>query len=719
MLVTIQDINRLGDEQFEKLVKTLLMTVIGRGVTPFAKGKDGAREAKFLGKAPYPTSSENWDGGWIFQVKYSDIGAGLEKARNQVKYLIESELAKLEDYGYLSSNQCDNYIYITNVPFTGESKTGLHDYIEAKKAKYMIKHFDYWDGEKVTALVNSLAHIRESFFPLSGFNLFDTTEWERLKSVFVEPKQYQELKKLLLKDRLLNIVGQPHVGKTSLAMHLAQDIAKEIGLTNVFIVPLIDNVSSIPKIDQSVIVFDDLYGDLTYEHLGRRTKLINELQKSNYIIITSRDYIFRDALDNGEVSMAEISSPAIVQEGSYSNEQLAQILINHALLSLKEHQISPNAFEFVLRYKNSIITKVRFPHNLQFFVETLPHDLNSRRELHVLVQQSLRIENVVRDWVILQDEEMTNLLMLLSIGRITELSELEAITKIKWNYERQRILTCLNKAKRIIKTNGIVKFLHPSFKDAVLRTFIDREGEKVMSLILDLITSQYFKSSHKLSRPVISEVLGQLDATELLELLDNDAIRKQERSVLWYLLFQKDMKMCYIHLKSIRNSHNHRFAHQQEASFISSRHYMTIKEVMDLLSFLFSRRSMSPKFVDNLILAFSYKVIERLEPIVKTLDENTERDLRLKVLLLGAIGSRYPERVFEKLVEYGDDPRLANRRDLYTALQSVSLTYREKVIEAFKVMLQSETNQGNRKRIMRTIADKASKRQWPNTQRLN
>lgn len=66
MLVTIQDLNGLGDEQFEKLVKTLLMTIIGPGVTPFSKGKDGGREATYFGKASYPTIAENWDGGWVF-----------------------------------------------------------------------------------------------------------------------------------------------------------------------------------------------------------------------------------------------------------------------------------------------------------------------------------------------------------------------------------------------------------------------------------------------------------------------------------------------------------------------------------------------------------------------------------------------------------------------------------------------------------------------------
>ena len=82
-------------------------------------------------------------------MKYTDIGYGIKEAREKVKYLIDSELRKLTDYGYFERNKCDNYIYIVNVPFSGTVKTGLHDYISAKKKQYKVKNFDYWDAEKV------------------------------------------------------------------------------------------------------------------------------------------------------------------------------------------------------------------------------------------------------------------------------------------------------------------------------------------------------------------------------------------------------------------------------------------------------------------------------------------------------------------------------------------------------------------------------------------
>lgn len=153
MSIDIEKLNDLGDELFEKLCKSLLMSIIGPGVTPFSKGKDGAREATYFGKANYPSDAEQWEGEWIFQVKFCNLSCGLNTARNRIKSYINSELKKLEDYEYFKLNKCDNYVFITNVPFTGEAKKGLHDYIDTKKANYKLNNFAYWDGEKITHLV--------------------------------------------------------------------------------------------------------------------------------------------------------------------------------------------------------------------------------------------------------------------------------------------------------------------------------------------------------------------------------------------------------------------------------------------------------------------------------------------------------------------------------------------------------------------------------------
>ena len=49
------DLNRLGANEFEQLIQSLLKKIIGQGTTTFNRGPDGAREATYEGSAPYPS----------------------------------------------------------------------------------------------------------------------------------------------------------------------------------------------------------------------------------------------------------------------------------------------------------------------------------------------------------------------------------------------------------------------------------------------------------------------------------------------------------------------------------------------------------------------------------------------------------------------------------------------------------------------------------------
>ncbi len=169
MDITVEDINDLGEERFEKLCQALLAKVIGPGVTIFGDARDGAREATYPGKAKYPSEVEQWDGEWIFQVKYTNFYNGLDKARQKVKGLIRPEAVKLKKYSYFENGKCDYYIFISNVPFSGVSETGTHDQvhkiIDELKVEYPFKNIHCWDGNKILTLLNGFPEIKEVFFP--------------------------------------------------------------------------------------------------------------------------------------------------------------------------------------------------------------------------------------------------------------------------------------------------------------------------------------------------------------------------------------------------------------------------------------------------------------------------------------------------------------------------------------------------------------------------
>jgi tetratricopeptide (TPR) repeat protein len=189
---TTENINKLGDESFEELCKALLCKVIGPGIKPFGAGKDGAREATFEGKASYPNEQSAWGGKWIFQVKYADYSVDPSKARTRIKGYIDSELEKIKDYGYFKDNKCDNYILITNVPFTGENKVGMHDKISEKiqeiENNFPGKKIDYWDGEQIRNYLRAYPDLKEEFFPSISQKILDEVIKQNQTSIRVEQK---------------------------------------------------------------------------------------------------------------------------------------------------------------------------------------------------------------------------------------------------------------------------------------------------------------------------------------------------------------------------------------------------------------------------------------------------------------------------------------------------------------------------------------------------
>jgi hypothetical protein len=159
------DLNRLGDRDFETLVQALLKNIIGSGTTTFGDGPDGGREATFTGKAPYPSVSEQWDGTWIFQAKFHDVGRiGPDKARQAVLKDLKSELDKIVNKYH---RPCDNYILATNVPLSSVAQRGTHDQIALTIVpEYLdrIPHVHVWGYDDLARFLEVYSEVRKTYF---------------------------------------------------------------------------------------------------------------------------------------------------------------------------------------------------------------------------------------------------------------------------------------------------------------------------------------------------------------------------------------------------------------------------------------------------------------------------------------------------------------------------------------------------------------------------
>ncbi|MGA9040465.1 MAG: hypothetical protein WB421_08015 [Terriglobales bacterium] len=161
------DLNRLGDKDFETLIQTLLKKVIGPGTTTFGAGPDGAREATFKGRAPYPSITEQWGGNWIFQAKFHDVTRiGPDKARQAVLKDLRAELDKVVNK---YKTPCDNYILATNVPLSSVPVRGTHDQIASAIVPEFVEHIPHihvWGYDDIARFLELHSEVREPYLHL-------------------------------------------------------------------------------------------------------------------------------------------------------------------------------------------------------------------------------------------------------------------------------------------------------------------------------------------------------------------------------------------------------------------------------------------------------------------------------------------------------------------------------------------------------------------------
>ncbi len=197
------DLGKIGHEEFERMCQSMLMEIIGKGVSIFGSGKDGAREATYKGTADFPSSIEQWKGDWIFQVKYHDLSLiGVTASRKKIIEELENELVKItQKY----KHSCDNYILLTNVPLSPVFQTGTKDKINNElipKFSEYITNIYVIGAEEICGYLDCYPNIRSSFLQyITCGDILDTL----LKNIEAKSNQLSDTIqsycfKLLIKD---------------------------------------------------------------------------------------------------------------------------------------------------------------------------------------------------------------------------------------------------------------------------------------------------------------------------------------------------------------------------------------------------------------------------------------------------------------------------------------------------------------------------------------
>jgi hypothetical protein len=115
-----QAILHLGDDEYEEMVVSMCQSLLGIGVTSFAKGKDGGKDAKFNGPTSFPGKSNPWNGKIIIQAKHTSnpvASCSDNDFFGNKKCIINEEIERLQKLKALES--IDYYLMFTNRKYSG------------------------------------------------------------------------------------------------------------------------------------------------------------------------------------------------------------------------------------------------------------------------------------------------------------------------------------------------------------------------------------------------------------------------------------------------------------------------------------------------------------------------------------------------------------------------------------------------------------------------
>jgi hypothetical protein len=110
-------LHELNDEEFEKLVIRICVRWLGEGVSPFAAGKDGGRDGKFVGRAnAFPSATNPLSGHCVIQAKHTSA-PDRSCSDREFEKVLSKEHEKIRRL--IAEGICDHYLVFTNRKYTG------------------------------------------------------------------------------------------------------------------------------------------------------------------------------------------------------------------------------------------------------------------------------------------------------------------------------------------------------------------------------------------------------------------------------------------------------------------------------------------------------------------------------------------------------------------------------------------------------------------------
>ena len=334
------DLHKLGWKAFEDLVACVFRDIMGQSFQSFAEGPDGGRDGVFYG-AWQSDSGQYLSGSFVIQCKHtSKPGSNLTKA------IFETELAKVRRLA--DKDLADNYIFVTNHLLPAETEHAARDaFVQAGAGTAFLYGYE-WLNSQVTES-SRLRRLVPRLYGLGDLTqIVNNQAYQQARELldyltpdiecFVPTDSYRKCARALREQGFVLLLGEPASGKTMIANLLALSAADEWELQTLMLSDPHDlNQRWDPDDPGQFFWVDDAFGSTQYDprrarEWSQRLPLLKAaIGKGARAVFTSRDYIYRSALNELKTSAFELfdDSRIVIELEQLTEQEKQQILYNH------------------------------------------------------------------------------------------------------------------------------------------------------------------------------------------------------------------------------------------------------------------------------------------------------------------------------------------------------------------------------------------------------
>ena len=210
---------------------------------------------------------------------------------------------------------------------------------------------------------------------------------------FVETDVYGKALERLRQSKTLIISGEPGVGKTTLANHLALSFYVRNGFETIAWVKSIGDLYKVNQMPgRKIVVFDDFWGSNLFEGTGGRNEeeqlarfieLIYR-QKDYYLILTTREYILEQGLKrNADLRELIEKYKLECRMEEYSAEEKLKIYLSH----LEEGEMTWEQMEALFYANRQITASPNYnPRVIEMFVKNISAEQSGQECVEQLMQ---------------------------------------------------------------------------------------------------------------------------------------------------------------------------------------------------------------------------------------------------------------------------------------------------------------------------------------------